>query len=115
MYTHISLNIFDNKIQVYFLLLFTFIYAEHPSLFFSQSDIPNLRQKAQSTHSEIYKPIKDYADKLKGTTPAEYPPNPGYNPFRDGGNMLIPMVVTYVITGDTVYAGLTRRCRDEIQ
>ncbi len=108
MRTHTSLRITIAATLLFLLNLLSVIHADHPCLFFSKSDIPALQQKAQTSHSEIWKPIIDYAEKLIGTTPAEYPSSPGYSAFRDGGNMLIPMALAYVITGDTKYADITK-------
>ena len=55
----------NNIIFIYVLFLFIMpaaIFAEHPKMFFSAGDIPGMREKAQTTHAEIWQPILSYAD-----------------------------------------------------
>jgi hypothetical protein len=84
------------------------IHAEHPRLFFSDSQIQQLRIKAQTTHAEIVQPVLTYAKSLIGSKPPDYPATPDENAFKLSGTMLIPMAFAYIITGDTAYAALVR-------
>lgn len=71
----------------------------HPRLFFTASEIPSLRAKASSTHNEIWRPIRDYADSQRATPPpAVAPPGGDLDAYRVAGNKMIPFAFACVIT-----------------
>jgi len=84
-------------------------HIQHPRLFFSASDIPALRQKAQTTHSEIWAPILAFAGSQVNSVPPSSAPCPDLDALRNSGNQLIAFAFAYVITGDRAYFDLTRR------
>jgi uncharacterized repeat protein (TIGR01451 family) len=85
------------------------VQASHPRLFFYADDIPDLRNKANTSHQEIWEPILEYADSLLGTLPPSSAPfNGDEEAFRNFGNQLIPLAFACVITGDADYCELTK-------
>jgi hypothetical protein len=81
----------------------------HPRLFFSASDIARLRQQAQSTHSDIWLPVKQYVDSQLGTSPPQYTPaDDTEEQFRDYGNQLIPMSFACIIADTPDYCDLAK-------
>ncbi len=76
---------------------------EHPRLFFSQEDIPRLRQEAQTTHKDIWDAIKYYADRLPDNCAMP-------NDYYDAGNVVFVSAFAYVITGEATYLDKAREC-----
>jgi MYXO-CTERM domain-containing protein len=75
--------------------------AAHPSLYFNSSDVPALRQAAQSTHSEIANHITTVLNAhLSDATPAKT----DYGDFRLLGNQVAVWAFGYQLTGNTQYA-----------
>lgn len=73
--------------------------TEHPKLFFNADEINNLRQKAQTTHAEIWAPIIDYAQwHLDDDAPPVSAPDEGQTAYRNYANRLIPFAFSAVIT-----------------
>ena len=62
----------------------------HPRIFFSNSDISTLRQKAQTTHAEIWQPILSRANYLLTQPIPSYPGDgsPNYNLDSQNLNLL---------------------------
>jgi hypothetical protein len=79
--------------------------ASHPRIFFSEEDIPALRQQAQTTHAEIYQPIKNYADNnLYDERPCDGAAGEVLEgPCDEAAKLLLSIAFTYVITGDQLY------------
>jgi hypothetical protein len=82
---------------------------EHPRLFFTSEDIPQLQSLAQTTHKEIWEPILNFADSKIDTSPPASPTCPDLEFFRGYGNQMIAFAFAYVITEDSAYFELTRR------
>ncbi|HZX95153.1 MAG TPA: DUF4962 domain-containing protein [Myxococcales bacterium] len=81
------------------------IAAAHPSLFFGSSDVPALRQAAQTTHASIASHITAMLNQhLKDPTPT-----PGeYDDFRFLGTQVAVWAFGYQLTGDARYAAMAR-------
>jgi hypothetical protein len=86
-------------------LVSALIAAAHPSLFFGSSDVPALRQSAQTTHKAIASHITAILDQhLNDPTPT-----PGeYDDFRFLGNQVAVWAFGYQLTGNTTYAAIAR-------
>ena len=81
------------------------IAAAHPSLFFASSDIPALRQAAQTTHGTIASHITSILDQHLGDplpTPLDY------DDVRFFGNQVAVWAFGYQMTGRTAYASKAR-------
>jgi hypothetical protein len=94
-------------ISVVILILFSFVASaedNHPRLFFSEQDIPSLRQQASTTHKEIGDAIKYYAD-ARLTTNCYVWPN-----YGDAANMVFTHSFAYIITGDQRYLNKAKEC-----
>lgn len=71
----------------------------HPRLFFDASQIPELRARAATTHQQIWKPIRDYAESMLGTRPPpDAPLDSGLDFLRDQGSQLIALSFACVIS-----------------
>jgi hypothetical protein len=86
-------------------LVSALIAAAHPSLFFGASDVPALRQAAQTTHASIASHITALLDAhLNDPTPS-----PGeYDDYRFLGNQVAVWAFGYQLTGNTQYAAIAR-------
>lgn len=81
----------------------------HPRLFFAGETSDELRQKANSTHADIWQPIQEYAfNNLANSLPAEAPANGDLEIYRDYGNAIIPIALTCVITDEADYCDLAK-------
>jgi len=79
----------------------------HPRLFLDTSDLTALRASAETTHREIWVPIRDYVDSQLGTAPPQAaPPDGDLNTYRGYGDQLIPLAFACVITGQSDYCDL---------
>jgi hypothetical protein len=86
-------------------LVSALIAAAHPSLFFGTSDVPALRQAAQTTHASIASHITAILDSHL-SDPA---PSPGeYDDYRFLGNQVAVWAFGYQLTGKTQYAAIAR-------
>lgn len=85
-------------------------YAQEPAgrsyLLFNESDLSRLREQAQTTHQEIWLPIKTYVDGQLGSTPPSALPEDGDD--RTFGNKLIPIAFACIITENIDYCHLAR-------
>ena len=87
-------------------LVSALIAAAHPSLFFGASDVPALRQAAQTTHASIASHITAILDKHLSDptpTPNEYPGD-----YRFLGNQVAVWAFGYQLTGKAQYAAIAR-------
>jgi hypothetical protein len=83
--------------------------SEHPRLFFTADDVELLRERARSTHEDIWLAVKDYVDSQLGSIPPDNAPLVGSEEdFRSYGNQLIPFAFACVITDDPAYCDLTK-------
>lgn len=83
--------------------------TNHPRLFFTADELPGLREKAQSTHAEIWAPILAYVESLVGTLPPTATPvNGDEEAFRQYGNQLIPLAFVCVISEDDNHCDLAK-------
>ena len=81
------------------------IAAAHPSLFFGSSDVPALRQAAQTTHASIASHITAVLDQhLSDPTPSPSE----YDDFRFLGNQVAVWAFGYQLTGKAQYAAIAR-------
>ncbi len=81
----------------------------HPRLFFGDHEIENLRNRATTTHAEIWTPIQDFAESQLGTTPpASAPLDGSEDTYRNYGNELIPLAFVCATTNDTAYCDLAK-------
>jgi len=86
-------------------LLCVLVGATHPSVFFSASDVPALRQAAQTTHASIASHYTSLLDQHLGD------PTPSateYDDFRFLGNQVAVWAFGYQLTGNTQYASIAR-------
>jgi len=81
---------------------------EHPRLFFSNSDLQTLRDKAQTTHEEIWIPIKGFTDKNLNTAPPVSAPDKGLSTYRNYGSQLIAYAFSSVILNEAEYLDLAK-------
>ena len=81
------------------------IAAAHPSLFFGASDVPALRQAAQTTHATIASHITTILDQHLGDP---LPTQSDYDDVRFLGNQVAVWAFGYQITGKTAYASKAR-------
>jgi hypothetical protein len=81
------------------------IAVAHPSLFFGSSDIPALRQAAQTTHSAIASHITTILDQHVND-PA--PTQSDYDDVRFLGNQVAVWAFAYQMTGKAAYASKAR-------
>lgn len=56
----------------------------HPRLFFTDRDILTLRQRAQTTHRDIWLPIQTAAEQIAGEMPPDQPPSAADEDFYRG-------------------------------
>lgn len=80
--------------------------GNHPRLFFTEEDIPLLRERAKTTHNEIWQPIIEYVDTIvsQSQSPPLIPPTTISDPhWRNFGNDLIALAFTCVITDEALY------------
>ncbi|MEM4267250.1 MAG: heparinase II/III family protein [Candidatus Woesearchaeota archaeon] len=101
-----------NKILIY-LTVFSIVcatssFAQHPKLFFSNEEIPSLREKAATTHADIWDSIKTYAD-LRVSQNC-----PTYVSSCDNCNLAADTVFTlafaFIITGEEKYLTKSKEC-----
>ena len=81
-------------------LVATLIAATHPSLFFGPSDVPALRQAAQTTHAEIANHITTILNQHLNDVPS----TTEYDDFRFLGNQVAVWAFGYQMTGNIQYA-----------
>lgn len=101
--------------------------GEHPRLFFRKSDLPALRQRAQTREGQLI--VQRLRDLLGGgdAMPTEFNPNRGKQPDGAGDfNTQAPIGKTFTIyhaagfgmlwqlTGERKYADLSRQCVDRM-
>lgn len=71
---------------------------EHPRLFFSAADIPELRARAATTHRAIWEPIQAFVAALQGTRPpASAPPDQDLDYYRWQGDQLMALAFVCVV------------------
>jgi uncharacterized protein (TIGR03382 family) len=85
---------------VVLLLVAALLAASHPSLFFSASDVPALREAALTTHAEVANHITTVLNKHLNDVAAVAQ----YDDFRFEGNQVAVWAFAYQITGNTAYA-----------
>ena len=86
-------------------LLSVLVAAAHPSLYFSASDVPALRQAAQTTHADIASHIVDLLTQhLNDPAPSANQ----YDDFRFEGNQVAVWAFGYQLTGDTRFSDKAR-------
>jgi MYXO-CTERM domain-containing protein len=87
------------------LALVTALVAAHPILFFGASDVPALRQAAQTTHASIASHITGILDQhLSDPTPTATE----YDDFRFLGNQVAVWAFGYQLSGNPQYAAIAR-------
>jgi len=79
--------------------------ALHPSLFFSPTDVPQLRAAAESTHASIGSHITTILNQHLGDPT---PTATEYDDFRFLGNQVAVWAFGYQMTGNTQYAAIAR-------
>lgn len=79
----------------------------HPRIFFTEADIPFLREQAQTSHVEIWQPIIEYVDTIVTNRPPDTPPAISDNDWRDLGNDMIPLAFACLITDEDLYCDAT--------
>jgi hypothetical protein len=83
--------------------------SNHPSLFFTASEIPAMREAAETTHEPIWRPINRYASELLSTSmPSSPPANADYNFFRSEGSRLVSIAFACVITDRSDFCQLAK-------
>ena len=88
-----------------FALLTALVAASHPQVFFSQTDVPALKEAANGTHREIAQHITTVLDAhLSDGTPN----GSTYDDARYLGNEVAVWAFGYQITGNTAYAAKAR-------
>jgi hypothetical protein len=80
-----------------------------PRIFFSEGDLPRLREKARTTHREIWEPILTFANGERNSPVPTMPAEGDLTGFRNAGNRLVALAFAYVITEDHAYLELARR------
>jgi hypothetical protein len=76
----------------------------HPRLFFTQDQVPELRAKATSTHRGIWDALVAFADEGIGTKPDPVAPEDGsLNHYRNAGNRMMALALVCVVSGEEDY------------
>ncbi len=82
----------------------------HPRLFFAQAEIATLRQRANSTHSAIARPIIEFATQHHSLVlPASPPSQATADDFRTYGDQLIAFAFACVLSNRVEDCALARR------
>jgi hypothetical protein len=83
--------------------------GDHPRIFFTDANLPAMREMATTTHSDIWDAVIEYVDTEVGTRPPAAAPVFGSeDEYRNFGNKLIPFAFACVITEAPEYCDLTR-------
>jgi hypothetical protein len=78
-------------------------HAVHPSIFFSTADIPDIRQKATSSHAAIMKPILSQASSLLPAVVPSAPTGADYSKLSLASRDVVVLAFAFVATGDSRY------------
>jgi hypothetical protein len=80
---------------------------DHPRLFFTQDQVPELRARATSTHQEIWDALVAFVDKEIGTKPDPVAPEDGsLNHYRNAGSRMMALALVCVVSGEEDYCQL---------
>ncbi len=79
------------------------LHADHPSIFFSAADIPDIRLKAASSHAAIMKPILSQANSLLSLSPPAAPVGADYTKLSLAARDVTVLAFAFVATGDARY------------
>lgn len=81
----------------------------HPRLLFGLDDESTLQARADTTHQNIWAPIRDFATEQLGTSPPLTAPSDGdLDTYRKFGNQLIPYAFTCLVTAEVDYCQLAQ-------
>ena len=80
----------------------------HPYLYFTQADVPKMRQAAATTHKAYFDNLKKWADKFVGFDPLPPTSLPGNIDTmqvycENSASYIFDMSLTYQLTGDAAY------------
>lgn len=82
----------------------------HPRLFFQASDVPALRERAETTHHDIWQAIRAYVEtEIALAPPAVAPAHGDLDTYRNYGNQLMGFAFACVIADDERYCTLAKR------
>ncbi|MBD3276419.1 MAG: DUF4962 domain-containing protein [Candidatus Marinimicrobia bacterium] len=82
---------------------------EHPRLYFSQSDLPQLRSDTADVRSHIWQPLREYVeDNLSTPPPPASDPGNGLSFFRLSGDKLAAFALVAVITEENRFIQLAK-------
>ncbi len=70
----------------------------HPRLFFNESELAVLRTRVETTHRDIWQPIRNYVDSLAGTAPPSASPDGNEDMYRNFGNQMVPLAFVCAVT-----------------
>ena len=90
------------------LLMTLHVHADHPSIFFSAADIPDIRLKANSSHADIMKPILSQANSLLSMPVPAEPEGADYTKLSLASRDVMVLAFAYVATGDSRYLTVGR-------
>jgi hypothetical protein len=85
--------------------------AQNPSVLVSSDEIASLREKAATSHNDIWRKIEHYAEsQIESRPPAEHRlPNVDSSvPWKDYGSRVYPFAFSAMLTGEPRYARLLR-------
>ena len=82
--------------------------VEHPRLLLTAQDLPRLRRQAQTTHREIWGPIRAFADRYLNRQPKRPPPG-DLDEVRYAGDILPVLAFAYLISDDPRYLATAKR------
>ncbi len=81
----------------------------HPRLLFTAEEIPLLRERAQTTHREIWAPIETYVNGQVGSAPpAQAPASGSEDDYRNAGDQIFAFAFACMISGQDDHCDLAK-------